>query len=93
MKFCSGIRITKRLTKSGYVAECRVGKESGRPSLGLPTCRSRALLHARLVPSAGDRYPDDPELSDAMDARFADIDSGKPSGAARGGEAVSAHAC
>ena len=62
------------------------------PVFRLADLPDRALLHARLVPSAGDRYPDDPELSDAMDARFADIDSGKPSGAARGGEAVSAHA-
>ena len=62
------------------------------PVFRLADLPDRALLHARLVPSAGDRYLDDPELSDAMDARFADIDSGKPSGAARGGEAVSAHA-
>ena len=52
MKCCSDIRITKLLKKPGYMADCRVGKESGRPSLGLPTCRTahcctRALFHPR----------------------------------------------
>ena len=56
-------------------------------SVDLP---DRALVHARLVPSGDYRYRDDPELADAMDARFADTNTGKPAEAAGGGGAASA---
>ncbi|MCY3783976.1 MAG: hypothetical protein OXG79_09345 [Chloroflexi bacterium] len=61
------------------------------PIVGLADLPDSALLHARLVPSAIDRHPSDPELSDTMDARLAGTGGWKPRGTDSDGATVSEH--
>lgn len=56
------------------------GRKIWPPAVGFFALPDNVLLHARFAPSAHDRYPHDPELSDAMHARFANMDRGKPLG-------------